>query len=214
MLQEATALATIFYLSHPEVTIDPAVPVPDWGLSAVGRARLLAVRGAAWLGACRRIVTSAERKAVETADLIAEATGAAVEVRPAMHENDRSATGFLPPERFARVAERFFALPERSVRGWERAVDAQARIVAEVEAVLAGHDPRAPLLLVGHGAVGTLLYCRLAGLAIDQGFDQQQGGSVIAIDAATRRPRFGWISMEVVAARLGGVAECRPGTYW
>ena len=196
-------MSTILYLSHPEVTIDPAVPVPEWGLSAIGRARLLAVRDAAWLGSCRRIVTSAERKALETAGLIAERTEAVVEVRATMHENDRTATGFLPPAEFERVADRFFAEPDHSVRGWERAVDAQARIVAEVLAVLAGHDPAAPLLLVGHGAVGTLLYCRLAGIAIDRRFDQQQGGSVIAIDGATLRPLFGWTPMEAVAARLG-----------
>ena len=203
-------MTTIFYLSHPEVTIDPTVPVPDWGLSAIGRARLLAVREAAWLQSCRRIVTSAERKAVATADLIAASTGAVVERRSAMHENDRSATGFLPPTAFERLADRFFAEPERSVRGWERAVDAQGRIVAEVEAVLAGHEPEAPLLLVGHGAVGTLLYCRLAGVAIDRRFDQRQGGSVIAIDAATRLPLFGWRPMEAVAALLAGGRGSRP----
>ena len=203
-------MSTILYLSHPEVTIDPAVPVPEWGLSAVGRARLLAVRDAAWLGSCRRIVTSAERKALETAGLIAERTEAVVEVRATMHENDRTATGFLPPAEFERVADRFFAEPDHSVRGWERAVDAQARIVAEVLAVLAGHDPAAPLLLVGHGAVGTLLYCRLAGVAIDRRFDQQQGGSVIAIDGATLRPLFGWTPMEAVAARLGAGRSGAP----
>lgn len=203
-------MTTVFYLSHPQVTIDPSVPVPEWGLSAVGRARLLAVREAAWLGTCRRIVTSAERKAMETADLIAEATGAVVEVQPAMHENDRSATGFLPPTEFELVADRFFAEPDRSVRGWERAMDAQTRIVAEVEAVLADHDPNAPLLLVGHGAVGTLLYCRLAGVAIDRRFDQRQGGSVIAIDQATRRPRHGWTPMEAMAARLDAGRKGAP----
>ncbi len=195
-------MTTIFYLSHPEVTIDPAVPVPQWGLSAVGRARLLAVRDAAWLRPCRRLVTSAEQKAVETAEIVAEVTAAVVEVRPAMHENDRTATGFLPPAEFERVADRFFAEPDRAVRGWERAVDAQARIVAEVEAVLAGHDPEVPLLLVGHGAVGTLLFCRLAGVAIDRRFDQKRGGSVMAFAGDTRRPRFGWTPMEAVAARL------------
>ena len=27
------------YLTHPQVQIDPDVPVPQWGLSPVGRAR-------------------------------------------------------------------------------------------------------------------------------------------------------------------------------
>lgn len=196
-------MTTIYYLSHPEVTIDPAISVPDWGLAAVGQARLLAVRDAAWLQACRRIVTSAERKAIETAELVAEASKAAVEVRPLMHENDRSATGFLVPAEFERVAGEFFARPEQSVRGWERAIDAQARIVAELEAVLRDHDPAVPLLLVGHGGVGTLLYCRLAGLPIDRRHDQPRAGSVFAVEAGGRRPRFGWQPMEEVERLLG-----------
>ena len=195
-------LGLILYLSHPEVVIDPAVLVPDWGLSTVGRARVLLVRDAAWVRACRRIVTSAERKAVETAELLAEASGAAIEVRPLMHENDRTATGFLPPPEFEAVADQFFARADLSVRGWERAVDARARILAEFRAVTAGHDPAQPLLLVGHGGVGTLLYCALADCPIDRRFDQKRAGSVIAIDARSHRPRFGWTAMEDIAPLL------------
>ncbi len=196
-------MTVIYYLSHPEVTIDPAIPVPDWGLSARGRERVLAVRDAAWLSSCRRIVTSAEQKAVETAELIAEATAAEIAVRPAMHENDRSATGFLVPAEFEEVANAFFARPEESVRGWERAIDAQARIAGELEAVLEDHDPASSLLLVGHGGVGTLLYCRHAGLAIDRRHDQPRGGSVFALDAESLAPRFAWRPMEEVATLLG-----------
>ena len=54
-----------------------------------------------------------------------------------MHENDRSATGFLEPSEFERVADEFFARPTVSIGGWERAIDAQKRIVGEVEAVWA-----------------------------------------------------------------------------
>lgn len=192
----------IYYLSHPEVVIDPVVPVPDWSLSTEGRARILAIRNAGWLRACRRVVTSAERKAVETAELIAEASRAAIEVRPAMHENDRSATGFLAPSEFEAVADQFFARPEASVRGWECARDAQARILAEFNTVTAAHDPAQSLLFVGHGGVGTLLYCALAGCPIDRCFDQPRAGSVIVIQSRDHHPRFGWLPMEEVAARL------------
>ena len=184
------------------MNIAPAVPVPAWALSPFGRERVLAVREAAWLRACGRIVTSAERKAVETAELIAAASGATVEVRPGMHENDRSATGFLPPTEFEAVAGRFFAEPEASVRGWERAVDAQRRIEGELEAVLRGHDHPTALLLVGHVGVGTLLFCRLAGQPIDRRLDQSRAGSVFAVGLASRRPLFGWTPMAAVAARL------------
>ena len=49
---------------------------------------------------------------------------------PGIGENDRSATGFLPREEFWATADLFFAHPTESIRGWERAIDAQARIVA------------------------------------------------------------------------------------
>lgn len=186
------------YLSHPEVVIDPETPVPEWRLSRTGRERILAARNAPWLRACQRIVTSGETKAVETTALIAGATGALIEVREAMHENDREATGFLPPAAFETVADAFFANPHQSVRGWERAIDAQTRILAELEAVMATQPANENLLLVGHGGVGTLLYCALAGHAIDRRFDQPRAGSVFAIDATTRRPLFGWTPLEAV----------------
>ena len=35
------------YVTHPQVLIDPAVPVPDWGLSPLGRGRAALVSAAA-----------------------------------------------------------------------------------------------------------------------------------------------------------------------
>ena len=93
------------------------------------------------LSGTTQIVSSGERKAVETAEIIAGKLNVAVEVREAMHENDRSATGYLPPDEFEALANQSFAHPMASVRGWERALDAQARIVREVERVLAVIEP-------------------------------------------------------------------------
>lgn len=184
--------AVVRYLTHPQVTIDPAVPVPEWTLSEVGRARAEAFAAHPCLRDTARIVASGEVKAAETAEIIARTLGLAVEVREAMHENDRSATGFLPADAFEAVADRFFAAPEESVRGWERAIDAQARIVDEVDAVLKGHGGD-DLLFVGHGAVGTLLLCHIAGLAIAREHDQPAGGgNYFAFAMGDRRLLHGW----------------------
>jgi hypothetical protein len=40
-----------------------------------------------------------ETKALETAAIIAIATGLRIEIRHDLHENDRSSTGFVPPDR-------------------------------------------------------------------------------------------------------------------
>ncbi len=168
-------IATPFlYVSHPQVRVDATVPVPDWSLSDVGRARAEAFAQPG-LAAYGRVISSTEVKAKETAAILAAALRLPVEVRADMHENDRSATGFLPEPEFQQVANIFFARPEDSVRGWERAVDAQARIVAAVSAALAEADG-IPAIFVGHGGVGTLLLCHLAGLPISRAHDQPPVG--------------------------------------
>ncbi|MBB3352084.1 histidine phosphatase family protein [Rhizobium lentis] len=164
------------YITHPQVKIDANVPVPKWGLSDVGAARARRAAESGWAKRLTRIVSSDETKAIETAEILTAASGISIEIVHDMHENDRSATGFLPPPQFEEAANWFFAHPEKSFQGWERAVDAQARIVAAVKAVLATHDPAAPIAFVGHGGVGTLLKCHLAGRPIARDRDQPAGG--------------------------------------
>ena len=131
------------YITHPQVQIDPDVPVPKWGLSALGRERATMAAGLPWARSLGRIVSSDETKAIETAEILAEATGVAVEIHHDMGENDRSATGFLPPPEFEKAADWFFAHPAESFKGWERAIDAQTRISDAVFRVLEGHDTNA-----------------------------------------------------------------------
>jgi broad specificity phosphatase PhoE len=190
------------YLTHPQVEIDRRTAVPDWRLSRRGRERVEEILGRRWLRQTGRIVSSTERKAVETAGLISDALGLPFETASDMGENDRSATGFLEPPAFEKAADRFFAEPDASWNGWERAADAAARIVQAVELVLATHDSRQQLLLVGHGAVGTLLKCRIAGRPISRAEDQSAGGgNLYAFSLADRNLLCDWTPME----RFAGV---------
>jgi broad specificity phosphatase PhoE len=194
-------------LTHPEVAIDPAIPVPDWTLSEAGFNRMRAVLDRPWIGGIRHIASSAERKARDAAGVVAAHLGLEVRVIPGLGENDRSATGYLPPAEFERVADAFFAQPELSVRGWERAVDAQARMLAAVEQALEappGDILLGDILIVAHGAVGALLLCHLTGRPISRDADQpgQGGGNLFAFRRGNREPLCGWQRME--QARLPG----------
>lgn len=191
------------YLTHPQVTIDPDQEVASWSLNATGAARVAALaRNLGRLGDTRHIISSAETKALETAMPLASALGVSPIIRPRMHENDRSSTGFLPPEEFERVADAFFAEPSVSVRGWETAAHAQRRILAEASACLA-LAPDGDVLIVGHGAVGTLLYCGLNGYPIDRRFDQgANGGGCWFEYGADRPPTIGWQAMELLSKNI------------
>lgn len=178
------------YVTHPEVQIDPSVPVPKWRLSEVGRRRALALLQQPWLAAVARIISSDETKAIETAELVARHARLTVEVRSDIGENDRSSLGFVPKAEFEALANAFFAEPEQSIRGWERAIDAQRRITRGLADLL---TPTAKdVLVVGHGGVGTLWYCFLNGLPIARCHDQPGQGHYFSVDQQTRRATHAW----------------------
>ncbi len=186
----------LLFITHPEVIVDPAVPVPRWGLSATGRARMAAFAGSEVAAGVTAVWSSGETKALEAAAILAGRLGLEPRIDEALHENDRSATGFLAPEDFERTADAFFARPHESVSGWERAADAQTRIVAAVERCLAASPAQGDVAVVAHGGVGTLALCHWLGGAIDRARDQPFQGHYWTLEDG--RALHGWRS---VAAR-------------
>jgi broad specificity phosphatase PhoE len=179
-----------FVVTHPEVVVDPATPVTAWHLSERGRERAERLAALGWVPGLERVVASAEVKAGETAALLAAGCGRTWTTDPALGENDRTATGFLPPAEFERTADAFFARPEVSVRGWETAAAAQARVVAAVRRLSAGQPT--PTAYVTHGAVGTLLWCDLSEVRISRQHDQPGQGSWYAFDPVAWRAVHPW----------------------
>jgi broad specificity phosphatase PhoE len=178
------------FVTHPEVVVDPAVPIGQWALSRVGADR--AARLAGQLpGGIRAVISSGERKAIETAAILAEALGVGPSIDEALGEMDRSATGYLPPDEFERTADAFFAHPERSVRGWERAMDAQNRIETAVRSHLRdGLDDG--IAFVAHGGVGGLLLASLDSVPISRTLDQPGLGSFFTFDARNWKTLSAW----------------------
>ncbi|WP_426955417.1 histidine phosphatase family protein [Muricoccus radiodurans] len=188
---------TVHFITHPEVMVDPAVPVPRWGLAEVGIRRMRALAAAFAAAGVRpaAVWASTEAKAIEGAGLLAARFGLGVRVLEELGENDRSATGYLPPPEFQAMADAFFARPEESVRGWERAVDAQARIVAAVRAVRA-ESPAGDLAIVAHGGVGALLRAWLAGAPISRSWDQPAQGHRFAFPRGESvSGTFPWVAL-------------------
>jgi broad specificity phosphatase PhoE len=195
------------YVTHPQVRINPAVPVPQWELSDLGAARARAFAAHPLARAVTAIHSSGETKAIELAHALAAVSGAGVTTDPGLGENDRSATGYVPQDRFEQLADAFFGHPDDSVSGWETARAAQDRIVAAFERALAGHDAARPIAFAGHGGVGTLLKCHLAGRAISRDEDQRRradpgGGNVLVIRLADRKLFGDWTPMEQLPTAL------------
>lgn len=172
----APADRRILFVTHAQVEIDPARPVPDWPLNAQGRARHAAFNADPVMQGIGSVYSSNERKARDGAEIHAAHLGLEPRIVTALGENDRSATGYLPPPAFEAMADAFFANPDSQVRGWESARAAQARIVAAVRTLAELDGGRGDILIVSHGAVGTLLRCACLGRPISRSEDQPAGG--------------------------------------
>ncbi|MEM8924231.1 MAG: histidine phosphatase family protein [Actinomycetota bacterium] len=198
-------MSVLRYISHPNVVIDPDVDIPRWGLSDIGRRRFERMLAQPWVPSIGRIVTSTETKAVEAGTMLAEHLGLAIEQREASGENDRSATGYVPHEQHEALADRFFGWPHQSADGWERAVDAQRRVVdalADLVSEPVGIERWAAgdVAVIGHGGVGTLLYCHLAGEDIDRRHDQPGQGHYWTYDRSSGTMAHGWRSIDILDA--------------
>jgi broad specificity phosphatase PhoE len=187
-------VTTFYFITHPNVVISRDVPVPRWPLSDVGKKRMRAGLSQPWIQEVTAIYCSTEQKAIDGARIMAEHLPLGFAEIEQLGENDRSATGFLPPDEFERVADEFFARPHESVRGWERAIDAQARVVRAIEGIKA----EGTIAIVSHGAVGTLLYCYLAGEPIARRWDQPPngGGNYYAFTLAPRAVHSWWRAID------------------
>ena len=184
----------LVFITHPDVLISPDVPVPQWPLSERGRERMRTGLRQPWVAEVGAVYCSTEQKARDGAAILAEHRGLAVTEIEALGENDRSATGFLAPREFERTADAFFAQPAVSVRGWERAMDAQARVVRAVQSLAAADTSTGLIAIVSHGAVGTLLYCHLAGHGIARKWDQppNRGGNFFRFSLQPASVAHGW----------------------
>jgi broad specificity phosphatase PhoE len=180
----------LVFVTHPEVVIDPTVPVPRWPLSALGRRRMTEFANRLADAGVNAVWSSDEQKALDGAVILAETLRVPQHVDAGLGENGRESTGYIAPPEFWEVVAEFFAHPDRSVRGWEAASDAQRRIVAAVGRVSAAAG-EGITVIVSHGGVGRLLRAHLQGVPIGQEHAPSNpgGGRAAGVTSRTgRRP--------------------------
>ncbi|MGA7204645.1 MAG: histidine phosphatase family protein [Specibacter sp.] len=183
-----------YFITHPEVEVDPHAPIGEWNLSAVGRDRAAHLTSFRWTNELGRIITSTEQKAKQTGEILAGPSELAFTTDARLRENDRSSTGFLPPIEFEATANQFFARPNVSIRGWETAAQAQRRIVSAIRQLSSGTT--VSTAFVAHGAVGTLLLCNLMGRPISREHDQPGQGSYFEFDPQSWTASHSWRRIE------------------
>jgi broad specificity phosphatase PhoE len=191
-------MPSLIFVTHPEVAIDPLVPVPEWPLNAIGRERMERFADCLAGQGVTAVYASTERKAMDGAAIVAERLGLSYGTDRDLGENDRSATGYIAPPEFWQVVNEFFARPHESIRGWERAIDAQARVVEAVGRIARKDGTSGHIVIVSHGGVGCLLTAHLQNVAIGRESRPSHpgGGCFIVIDRKTLALRQDWRVIE------------------
>jgi broad specificity phosphatase PhoE len=142
----------LVFVRHARPEIDASVPRTDWALGEDG------VLASARLAERLRpigvdiVVSSTERKAMDTGRVIADTLGVTFQTGHALEEHHRSDVGLLSEEVFRASMKGLFATPDKRVFGDESAAAAETRFSAAVDALVKAHHGRR-IVLVAHGTV-------------------------------------------------------------
>ncbi len=148
-------MRSLILIRHSRVSFDSALPWHEWPLSREGRDEVSRLVSVVRQLAPRYIVSSTERKAIETAELLAPELGLRVECDNRLRENDRTGVPVLRPDELESVLRGFFARPNDVVMGRESADHALHRFSAGVDAAIAACS-EGSVAVVSHGTVISL----------------------------------------------------------
>jgi broad specificity phosphatase PhoE len=174
-------MSKLYYITHPEVKIDPQIAIEDWNLSQIGRTKAINISKEPFWKDIDLIITSPEMKAQTTAKIISEKTKVPVIKKDCLAEFDRSSTGFLKYEKYMEYMNKFYTTPDQSIDGWETALDAQTRIINCIDEFIKDEKYN-NIAVIGHGATATLYKCFIKQIAPSFDEDPKAQGKYFVVD--------------------------------
>jgi broad specificity phosphatase PhoE len=192
---KATPRRRVYLMRHAQVRYFEGVPPQDVQLTERGRGQAEAAAAALAPVPVDHVITSGLPRATETARIVVP--GLRPEPRPALREIESGDIRGLPPEdvqEMMATAFRGVVPPERAFLGGETIGALLARVLPDVDALLA-EDDWDVLLLVLHGAVNRAILSRaITGEAVFLGGLEQSPGCINVLDVS---PRGEWIVQAV-----------------
>jgi broad specificity phosphatase PhoE len=150
----------IVFIRHSLPEIDLTRPAREWHLSEAGRLRCKTLASQLAYINPQCMVSSLEPKAIETAQILADALGLDFETANDLHEHLRREAYHSSQEDFESSVRNFFKQPGRLVFGEETADQTHARFAQAVQTIQERSPAQTPLVIVTHGTVITLYVAR------------------------------------------------------
>ncbi|KKQ91370.1 MAG: Phosphoglycerate mutase [Candidatus Woesebacteria bacterium GW2011_GWB1_39_10] len=185
-------MSKLYFITHPSVHIVKVLPIDQWGLSSKGINEVKRLLKLSFWNEISIIYSSPEKKAIQTAELISREYGIKIFTRDNLSEVDRSSTGFMEYGKYLDVVRNFYKHPKESIQGWESAAVASKRIFKDIAQIMSKHKNKS-IVVIGHGATGTLLACSLLNKEPDFAEDTQGTGRYMIIDWNKRQLVQKWL---------------------
>jgi broad specificity phosphatase PhoE len=176
----------LILVKHSMPEIIENIPGREWKLSDQGKtlAQGLAERLRSYQPDV--IISSIEPKAVETAEIIAQALGLTTQIVADLHEHERSKTTFLPGGVFQLAIQEFFDKPDQLVFGDETANQAHQRFSNTVYSIV-GKFINQTIVIIAHGTVISLFVSRLTGTSGFSLWSELGLPSLVVLDMQSNR---------------------------
>ena len=157
---------TLVFIRHSQSQPETGRAAREWRLTAEGQRRCTLLAAQLAIYNLDLIVTSTERKAIETGKLTAEKLGIPYRVEDNLHEHQRETAPYFDTKaEFKEVIRMLFARPTELVFGEETGLEAQNRYVDAVDSVMRS-NPQENIGIVSHGTVLSLFVNHFTGKEI------------------------------------------------
>ena len=151
---------SLYFLRHAETQEDESIPVRDWIITKAGIDLTRELARAEAFSEIHGIIHSSEGKARQTAEIFAEGLDVQMYQLSGLDELSREHEGALTYEEYRDRVRKTVSDLERNVPGWESGASALKRFEDAVRKIdIMFH--RKNVLIVSHGIVLTLFFCKL-----------------------------------------------------
>ena len=151
---------TLIFLRHAETKKDKDAPVSKWSLTGEGKKRAQDLAKTSIFDDVDIIISSSEKKAIETAKPFAERLGKEIIQITELGEIGRDKGGLLSKEEYNTMKARIFEDLDYTAHGWETARHALERFKSAVEKIDKEYECK-KVLIVSHGTVMSLYFSEL-----------------------------------------------------
>jgi broad specificity phosphatase PhoE len=154
---------SLYFLRHAESKVDLAVPARDWSITPNGAKLTRDLANSQKLSVIDGIIHSSETKARQTAEIFAEGLEVQMYQLSGLDELVREHGGTLTNEEYRNRVRQTLTDWDGSIPGWESGASALERFEDSVKKIdIMFH--RKNVLIVSHGIVLTIYFCKLKGL--------------------------------------------------